>query len=118
MIWESHYWKKPLLEMDDRLERLKASDNLSDEQMVQIERDVFIGFYSARKLFEARTKVTDRTRVHTLSLSPSAWRESEGCLGHWSGAATGLQPEILRHLDINHFAVGQAILDQFPAQAA
>ncbi|MBS7422329.1 hypothetical protein KIE16_04965 [Pseudomonas syringae] len=80
MIWESHYWKKPLLEMADRLERLKASDDLSDEQMAQIERDVFIGFYSVRKLFEAPTKVTDQTRGYTLSLQrhsnikPVTWR--------------------------------------------
>jgi hypothetical protein len=80
MIWESHYWKKPLLEMADRLERLKYSDDLSDETIAQIERDVFIGFYSVRKLFEAPTKITDQTRGLNLSLQrhsnikPVTWR--------------------------------------------
>lgn len=53
MIWESWYWKQPLLEMADRLEHLKTASALSDEELAQVERDIFIGFYSVRKLLEA-----------------------------------------------------------------
>ena len=52
MIRESGYWKQPLLEMADRLEHLKAVSALFGE-LAQVERDIFIGFYSVRKLLEA-----------------------------------------------------------------
>jgi hypothetical protein len=68
MIWESWYWKQPLLEVAERLECFKASNDLSEEQIAQIERDIFIGFYSVRKLFEAPAKITDNTRSLSLFL--------------------------------------------------
>jgi hypothetical protein len=46
MVWESWHWKQPLLEMAERLRGLKAAQALSAEQLVQIEKDIFIGFYS------------------------------------------------------------------------
>jgi len=70
MIAESQYWKDPLLEMAERLVSLKTIGDLSEGKLVQIERDVFIGFYSVRKLFEAIAKVTDATKamkVHFVS---------------------------------------------------
>jgi hypothetical protein len=65
MIHESRYWKQPLLEMAERLRSFKAKppeDLLTDELSAQIERDIFIGFYSVRKLIEAVAKVTDATK--------------------------------------------------------
>lgn len=62
MIWESWYWKKPLLEMAGRLREFKFTADLNGEQLAQIERDIFIGFYSVRKLIETITKVTDATK--------------------------------------------------------
>lgn len=66
MIWESWHWKQPLLKMADRLAQFKASNELSDEELAQVERDIFIGFYSVRKLLEAPAKITDKT--HNLSV--------------------------------------------------
>ena len=63
MISESWYWKKPLLEAADRFEALKSAGDLSDEQLAEIEREIFIGFYSVRKLFEAVAKITDATKA-------------------------------------------------------
>ncbi|WP_412462021.1 hypothetical protein ACK2SD_10060 [Pseudomonas sp. SC11] len=68
MIWESWYWKHPLLEMADRLEHLKTPCALSDEELAQVERDIFIGFYSVRKLLEAPAKITDKTRHLSIPL--------------------------------------------------
>ena len=68
MIWESWYWKQPLLEVVERLKCFKASNDLSEEQIAQVERDIFIGFYSVRKLFEALAKITDNTRSLSLFL--------------------------------------------------
>ncbi|WP_123478544.1 hypothetical protein [Pseudomonas canadensis] len=68
MIWESWYWKQPLLEMAHRLAHFKASNDLSDEEVAQVERDIFIGFYSVRKLLEAPAKITDKTRSLSIPL--------------------------------------------------
>lgn len=68
MISESYYWKKPLLDMSERLTALKVAAQLSEEQAVQIERDIFIGFYSIRRLFEAAAKVSDSTKALKTTL--------------------------------------------------
>jgi hypothetical protein len=69
MIWESWYWKQPLLEMADRLRSYKSQDDLSEEVLVQIERDIFIGFYSIRKLIESVTKITDAAKALKIRLT-------------------------------------------------
>jgi hypothetical protein len=82
MIWESWYWKQPLIETAQRFKKLKNVAEPTEDQLVQLEKDIFIGFYSIRKLFEAVTKVTDATRKSTLQLSchpnrrPVTWRTS------------------------------------------
>jgi len=67
MIWESYYWKTPLLRMARRLRALKTAGELSEKQLVQIERDIFIGFYSIRKLFETFGVMTDAARSLQVS---------------------------------------------------
>lgn len=42
-----------------RLKRLKTCRKINDRQMAKIEQDIFIGFYSIRKLIETVTKVSD-----------------------------------------------------------
>jgi hypothetical protein len=82
MIWESWYWKQPLLKMAERLRDLKSPQTLSEEQLVQIEKDLFIGFYSVRKLFETGTKVTDSTKTKKVQITwypnkkPVNWRNN------------------------------------------
>ena len=68
MIWESHYWKEPLLKMADRIERYSKKTALTEKQGAQYERDIFIGYYTVRKLFEAAGKISDDTRSATMSL--------------------------------------------------
>ena len=68
MIWESSYWKQPLLKMADRIERYAQKVQLTDMQAAQYERDIFIGYYTVRKLFEAAGKVSDETRNMKLSV--------------------------------------------------
>jgi hypothetical protein len=69
MIWESWYWKQPLLEMAERLRGLRSVQALSEEQLVQIEKDLFSGFYAVRKLFETVTKVTDVTKAKKVKIT-------------------------------------------------
>jgi hypothetical protein len=77
MIWESCYWKDPLLEMAARLAELIAKEEWTDEEAAQFERDVFIGFYSVRKLFEAPAKVSDETRATKLKVAWFAKRPGQ-----------------------------------------
>ena len=69
MIWESYYWKAPLIESAERIRALTRSrSGLSDEEFVQLEKDIFLGFYSIRKLMEALGKLTDRVKLTRLTL--------------------------------------------------
>ncbi|WP_027390599.1 hypothetical protein [Chrysiogenes arsenatis] len=61
MIWESCYWKEPLLESALRLSEYSGSESLDESQLVQIEKDIFVGFYTIRKLMDT-VKITDSTR--------------------------------------------------------
>lgn len=69
MIGESVYWKQPLLDAATRLREAIGKVDLPDEQCAQLERDVFLGFYSIRKLFEAAGKVSGSTRARRLSVA-------------------------------------------------
>ena len=62
MIWESWPWKKKLLEMASRLRDCKITENINEELLAQVEQDIFIGFYSVRKLVGTITKVSDSIR--------------------------------------------------------
>jgi hypothetical protein len=69
VIWESQYWKKPLIEMAGRFEAAgKAGWKPTEPAMVQIERDLFIGCYSIRKLLDAPLKLTDACRASKVNL--------------------------------------------------
>jgi hypothetical protein len=68
MIGESSYWKKPLLNIAKRLRRFKTNTEITEAQLATIERDIFIGFFSVRKLFDAITKVTDATKLSKVQL--------------------------------------------------
>jgi hypothetical protein len=61
LILESCYWKDPLLESAIRLCEFSESTTLEESQMVQIEKDIFIGFYAIRKLMDT-IKIKDSTR--------------------------------------------------------
>jgi hypothetical protein len=73
MIHKSGYWKKQLLEIAERLRSLKTVDPEElvedDDWFSQIEIDIFIGFYSVRKLCDAVMLVTDATKSRTFSIA-------------------------------------------------
>jgi hypothetical protein len=80
MIRESWYWKQPLLEMAGRLRLLKTGRRrLTEKRLAELERDIFIGFYSVRKIFDAVARVTDATRALTIQLS---WHPNRAAV-HW-----------------------------------
>ena len=62
MILESSNWKEPLLDTAKRF-REYAFSKIDEEVYVKIEKDIFIGFYSIRKLIDTDTKVTDNLKI-------------------------------------------------------
>jgi hypothetical protein len=75
VIHESSVWKDPLLTSARRFRRFQKAANMSELAQSQIERDVFIGFYSIRKLMEKPGALTDATRA-------SRWQ----CLAYFNRA--------------------------------
>jgi hypothetical protein len=71
MIYESHYWKAPLLRAADWLEHLCIKERTAEKSVVRVERELFIGFYAIRKLLDT-FKVSPLTRhmVFSLTWSP------------------------------------------------
>lgn len=69
MIHESYYWKQPLLDSAEAFREFKSISDIDEEKYVQIEKAIFIGFYSIRKLLETETKVTDdlKSEQHEVS---------------------------------------------------
>lgn len=59
MIWESSYWKDDLLKTARKLERKKKQKRWPERALVNFEKEMFISFYSIRKLIEAHKISTD-----------------------------------------------------------
>lgn len=69
VIWESSYWKEPLLVMARRIDAAKRAKRLSGRQMTQAEKDVFLGCFSVRKLMHSAQKLTDACRDMRVPLT-------------------------------------------------
>jgi hypothetical protein len=68
MIYESRYWKEPLLRAASWLEKLRVRDETIDVSLARVEREVFIGFFAIRKLLDT-FKVSSSTKKLTFNLS-------------------------------------------------
>jgi len=80
MIWESHHWKEPLIESAAAFEDFAQHTELSEEDLVKVEIDVFIGFYSIRKLMDTMT-ISDSTKNLKLVL---AWHPNVKNVHEWN----------------------------------
>lgn len=67
MIYESSYWKEPLLEAATWLRRVRLGENVRETTLVKIEKELFVGFYSIRKLLET-LKVSGSTKKKKFDL--------------------------------------------------
>lgn len=61
MIWESRYWKYPLLEAAEVIEAAIAGPLPDEDELGCLEYLIMTGFFSIRKLIEAQTKVSEAT---------------------------------------------------------
>jgi hypothetical protein len=68
MISEDWYWKKPLREISEKLRKAQTIPAIPVDEFCNIERDIFIGFFSIRKLIDAQTKITDALRTTMFAL--------------------------------------------------
>jgi hypothetical protein len=65
MIWESAYWKEDLFRQAADLKRRKEQIRWSERSLALLEKTIMIGFYSIRKLLEAK-RVSDSIRDSNL----------------------------------------------------
>ena len=68
MIWESGYWKVPLLSAAKWLCAVRLSERTCESTYVRIEKEIFFGFYSIRKLLDT-VKVSNATKATTYKLT-------------------------------------------------
>lgn len=54
MIHESSYWKNDLIKLANRLQLRLIQTRWGEKNLYTIEKEIFIGFYSIRKLIESR----------------------------------------------------------------
>lgn len=67
MIWESAYWKEELFRQAAHLERRRTQTRWPERSFATLEKTVMIGFYSIRKLLEAK-KISDSIRELQLPI--------------------------------------------------
>jgi len=53
MIWESCYWKEPLLKYRNYLLRFRCNNTTGEKTLSGLEKRIFLSFYSIRKLIDA-----------------------------------------------------------------
>lgn len=67
MISQSSAWKEPLLKSADYLAKVRFGERTTDRTLVRVEKELFIGFYSIRRLLEGFL-VSDATRAQRFKL--------------------------------------------------
>ncbi|WP_275544560.1 MULTISPECIES: hypothetical protein [unclassified Pseudomonas] len=73
MIHESSYWKDDLLKLASRLERRLIQTRWDEKNFYTVEKEIFIGFYSIRKLIESK-KVSDHISKKKYNIQEIPYR--------------------------------------------
>jgi hypothetical protein len=82
VIWESSYWKNDLGERAAWLRKRLSQKRWLEASFARLEQSVMLGFYSIRKLIEAR-KLSDATISHQVSLATYPWAGKPVTLLNW-----------------------------------
>ena len=71
MIWESSYWKEPLLKSATWLRKIRLSENTQERTFVRIEKELFIGFLIKAQLHLVKrtAQVKFRLQIKTIKNS-------------------------------------------------
>ena len=67
MIHEPYFWKQSLLQSANKLQRMRFRKSNEEYGLVTAEREIFLGFYSVRKLLDT-FKVSPQTRKAKFTL--------------------------------------------------
>jgi hypothetical protein len=78
MIYESSYWKEPLLKTARWLVGVRLSERTRERTYVRIERELFVSFYAIRKLFDT-LKISDQVKKATTELE---WHPNRRAVHH------------------------------------
>ena len=77
MIWDSVPWKADLLATAKRLEKMIRTRQPSERRLRALEKELFIGFYSIRKLIEANLVSTTTKKLEVPLVSyPSTGKKT------------------------------------------
>ncbi len=82
MIWESEDWKRPLLRLASKLARWSTPREWTERELASLEKDIFIAFYSIRKLMEAK-KLSNATEVMPLNVAMYPSKHKDVTLQNW-----------------------------------
>jgi hypothetical protein len=75
MIHESRYWKEPLVRAANWLQKLRLEEATAERSLVRVERELFLGFYSIRKLLDTfKVSRTIRKMTFELQWAPNIGR--------------------------------------------
>jgi hypothetical protein len=101
MIWDSDPWRNELRLIVERLESCRLRIDLSDATSFNVERDVMVGSYVVRKLFEAEKLPSSlRGRNVKISAYPSTGRAPDLLSWHRIGEFYNLDRESHRSMGI------------------
>ncbi len=73
MIYESSFWKNDLLKQANLIRRRIAQKHWTDISFARFEQGVMLGFYSIRKLIEAK-RLSDKIRQQSLKIVSHPWK--------------------------------------------
>lgn len=75
MIHESSYWKDDLIKLANRLERRLVQTRWGEKNFYTIEKEIFVGFYSVRKLIDSQ-KISDSLKTKAYEVKEFSY---QGC---------------------------------------
>lgn len=76
MIYESRFWKNDLLKQTNSLRSRLTQKRWTETSLARLEQTVMLGFYSIRKLIEAR-KLSDSVENQLIDTNLYSWRGKE-----------------------------------------
>ena len=79
MIHESSYWKEDLLKLAIKLESRLTQNRWGERNLFSVEKEIFFGFYSVRKLIESR-KISDSIKTKSYIVNTFKYVGSENSI--------------------------------------
>ncbi|GAA0539206.1 hypothetical protein GCM10009098_03440 [Rheinheimera aquimaris] len=75
MIHESSYWKNDLIKLANKLELRLVQVRWGEKSLYTLEKEIFIGFYSIRKLIESK-KISDSLKEKVFEVKQFSYKGS------------------------------------------